>query len=87
MELEIEWKREWFLHLHTVKRSHWKSFDNRIKFLEEVKNKLKISHPRDWGKVTIKDIRKLGGGTLLNSYYKQSLFMCLKSIFRGFQFV
>lgn len=80
---EIEWKKEWFPNIPNVQKSYWISLDNRKKFLEEIAFKLKIKKPSDWGKVTKHEFRKLGGNTLISYYYSNSLFNCLKDIFKG----
>lgn len=80
--LDIHWKEEWFLKLP---QSHWKSMENRRKFLENVSVQLNIQKPSDWGKIRTQHIHELGGGALLTSYYNGSLFDCLKSIYKGFR--
>lgn len=67
--------------------AYWKSIPNRRKFLDEMKMKFKIKKPNDWGKLRIHDIRRAGGGTLLNGYYEGSLFNCLQTIYPGFYHV
>lgn len=59
---------------------------NQRNFLEEVKKKLNIKEPSDWGKITIKDMRKVGGGSLLTGYYKGSILACLRSVYKGISF-
>lgn len=81
-DLEIKWKREWFPRLA---KSQWSSTDARKNFLDEVSKKLNIKNPSDWGSVKIQTIQQLGGSGLL-SYYKGSLFICLKSIYKGLLF-
>lgn len=57
--------------------------ENCTKFLETMKNKFHIQEPRDWGKITVQQIQKNGGRTLL-LLYGNSLFACLQSIYNGF---
>ena len=57
--------------------------ENRRKFLGKLKIQLNIRKPRDWGKITIQEFEKSGGSSLLNGYYKHSLFACLESVYRG----
>jgi hypothetical protein len=56
--------------------------ENRRQFMDELKLKFNIQHPSDWGKLSKMEIKKVGGAMLL-SYYQESLFLCLKSIYRG----
>lgn len=81
--LDKEWKKEWFINTHRVKKWHWKSLENRKTFLDEVARKLSITTPSDWGKVTTHQFFKLGGGGLLNTHYRGSLFACLQSVYKG----
>lgn len=76
---DVEWKREWFSNLP---KTYWISVDNQKKFLEEIKVKLNVNHPSDWGKIQLRKIYALGGRTLLK-YYRGSLFTCLQSIYTG----
>lgn len=62
---------------------HWNSIENRKKFLDEVAVKLQIQEPKEWGKVTLRQFEKLGGISLLR-FYRKSLFLCLKDIYKGF---
>lgn len=44
---------------------------------------LHIKTPRDWGKITLSRFYDIGGGTLLSNYYKNSLYGCLQSVYKG----
>lgn len=77
---DIDWKVEWF---SKVTSSHWCSIDNQKKFLDEVAFKLNVKNPSDWGKVTTQQIHNLGGGSLLSHRYRDSLFHCLQSVYKG----
>lgn len=55
---------------------------NRKKCLDEIKIKMNIKNPKDWGKVTISQIRELGGGSLL-TYYGGSTISCLQAVYKG----
>lgn len=79
---DIEWKKEWFPYVRKFPHSYWNSFDNRRKFLDGIKLKLKIKNPSDWGEISVQEFINLGGGTLLNRY-KGSLFACLNSVYKG----
>ena len=52
----------------------------------KVKKKFNINEPQDWGKLSVRQFYKVKGGSLL-SYYKGSLFGCLKSVYTGFFFL
>lgn len=67
-----------------VPNSHWKSMENRVKFLDEIAVKLNLENPSDWGKVTLQQFREFGGSGILN-YYKGSLLNCLRSVYIGIQ--
>lgn len=74
IKIEGNWKKPF---------NFWSSMENRKLFLNELANKLDISTPSDWGKVTVKRVNKFGGGSLLTHYYKGSLFSCLQSVYKG----
>lgn len=73
-----EWKRTWFM----FPAMYWNSMENCRKYLDDVKSMLAIKEPMEWGKVTVRQIHALGGGTLL-TLYKGSLFRCLQSVYKG----
>lgn len=81
--LDIKWNREWFPNLHRFPKAHFKVMENRKKFMDDLAVTLNIKKPRDWGNITLKQIHELGGGPLLNNYYRGSLFACLQSVHRG----
>ncbi len=56
--------------------------ENHKKLLDEVSVKLNIKTPNQWGKVTRKQIRSLGGGSLLNCY-NDSIYTCLQAVYKG----
>lgn len=60
----------------SVPRSHWNSFTNRRKFVQELEKKLRIEKPEDWGKVTLLQIAGAKGDGLLFRY-KRSVFKML----------
>lgn len=80
--LEISWKREWFPNLKGVPYAYWTKLENRKEFLDRMKIKFGISEPKDWGKVTVDEICKEGGSSLL-LHFKWSLFQCLQSVYKG----
>lgn len=61
----------------------WNTKENQKRFLDEVAKKLQLKKPNDWGKVTVRQVNKMGGGTLLTTYFNGSLFACLKSVYSG----
>lgn len=71
------------MNLSNVPNLHWKSIENRKAFMSSVAEELDVKKPSDWGRVTIESIKSLGGGALLNRYYKNSLFHCLQSLYTG----
>lgn len=60
--------------------------ENQKKFLDELAMKLNIKNPSDWGKFTTRLVYELGEGSLLTSYYNNSLFTCLQSVYKGLLF-
>lgn len=63
-------------------KGHWESLENQREFFSEVATKFGIKNPEDWGKVTYKQIMKLGGSSLLNQY-SSSLLTALKTVYPG----
>jgi hypothetical protein len=55
------------------KYGNWTYLVARRAFFEWYAKQHKIVTPEDWYKVTVRDIKKHGGGTLLNYYYQGSL--------------
>lgn len=80
--LEIDWKPEWFPALRKFPQKFWRSPENRRTLLDEMKRKLEIKEPSDWGKITADEFITAGGGYILH-HYGDSLFECLKSIYSG----
>jgi hypothetical protein len=44
--------------------SYWKSIENRKNFLDEIAKKLNIKIPSDWGNITVRQFKKLGGNSV-----------------------
>lgn len=82
---DISWTKEWFEYAKIYPKNHWKDRNNQRVFLDKVAKALKITNPSDWGKITTTQIIESGGGTLLNDYYKGSLFNTLQSVYPGMQ--
>lgn len=57
--------------------------ENQRRFLEQLAAQLHIRNPSDWGKVTKKSFQKYRGGGLLR-HYKNSVFACIKSVYKGY---
>lgn len=76
--IEVEWKKDWFL----SPKGYWKNISNQSVRFESLRQQFKIKSPRDWGKVTIEQI-KLNGGDGLLSQYDYSLYNALKSTYPG----
>lgn len=74
----MEWKSEWFLR----PKGYWKSISNQSGLFDSLQRKFCIKSPKDWGKVTIEQI-KLHGGDGLLCQYDYSLFNALKSTYPG----
>jgi hypothetical protein len=74
---DIEWKKEWFL-----SGTHQSSLEAHKSFLENLKLALHIKEPKDWGKLTIREISQYGALSMLK-FYHNSLFYCLQSIYPG----
>lgn len=51
--------------------------------MDDIATKLNIKKPSDWGKLTLQQIHQFGGASLLNTYYNDSIFACLQSIYTG----
>lgn len=47
--------------------------------MDKIKEKLSIKEPRDWGRVTSKEINN----TSLLNRYKGSLYRCLQAVYQG----
>lgn len=77
---EIPWQPEWFQDLKKWK--HWDIQENRRKFFELFASRRKISELKDWGKITVMEIRESGGAGLLGRY-NDSLYSALKDSFPG----
>lgn len=85
--IEMKWNPEWFTGIRKFPKSHWKSFENRKNFVEKLASRLQIKKPSDWGKISSRTIRDIGGSTLLTNYYNNSLFACLHDVQKGVAFL
>jgi hypothetical protein len=61
---EYQWKE-----VRTKKsKGYWDNMEHQRAFLDNAAISLNIKKPEDWNSITQADIRKLGGGTLLQQY-------------------
>lgn len=65
-----------------VPRSHWLDWNNQRKFLNNLAASFDIRVPSDWGKLSIRDVERNGGRTII-SHYNNSLLHTLKSVYPG----
>jgi hypothetical protein len=63
----------------------WGDMKNRRSFFDSIAKDLNVQKLEDWYQVDKNEVSKLGGGYLLNHYYKDSLKNALKV--RGFDFI
>lgn len=63
----------------TRKRGYWKEQANRAAALKEIGERLGVREVSDWKNVQFKDIRREGGGSLMN-HYNNSVFAMLKDL-------
>ena len=57
---------------------YWNSIDNIQKFLLDVKEKLNLESIHDWNSITLKQLKQLGGSSLIQNYslYEIKCFAC-----------
>lgn len=70
---------EWF---PKVPNSYWTSKQNVKRFIDNISLKLNIRSPKEWGQVSNRLFKEVGGASLL-TYYKNSLFFCLQAVYEG----
>ena len=63
------------------------TMENQRKFMDWVKKELSIKEMQDWYRITIKDIRDLGGAGLLYSEYRNSPFLMLSTIYNEYEWL
>ena len=76
----IEWK------FNSVPNGFWSDINNRKKFLEWLKQKLKYEVMEDWYNLTTQIIKENGGITILG-YYNNSLIQMIKSYFPNYHWL
>jgi len=59
----------------------WKDLTNQHKFVENIALTLNIKTPDDWYNISVHQVYKYGGYTLLNHYYNGSLIKLLRAIY------
>lgn len=64
-------------------KSYWDQKENQRKYLEEFAKKHNIKSPLDWSFVTVEQIKKSQGNSLLDRY-GGSLVKALRAVFPGF---
>lgn len=69
--------------ISSVTRGYWLKEENQQKFLNDLAKRLQIKTPNDWGKLSVRRIKDLGGSSLL-SLNGNSLKRTLRSVFKGF---
>lgn len=67
--LDIQWKREWFLHIPIYPTYFWNSPENSRKFLEKIAIEYNVFDPVDWKRISIGLIRNKGGQVFLSSLF------------------
>lgn len=78
--VDMEWKVDWFF---KSPQSYWDSLENQQRIVSQIGSRLGITQPKDWGKVSTREFRDLGGASLLNRF-NNSLIACLQSLYEGF---
>lgn len=79
---DTNWNREWFSNLKEHPIKFWTEKETQRKFFENLSLQLRVHEPKDWGKVSTRQVIKLGGNSILR-IYGRSLFRALKHIFPG----
>lgn len=65
-----------------VRIGFWEKASNQKKFLDEFAKKNGIVFPADWGKITVRQVKRNGGNSLM-TFYEESLFHTLQSVYKG----
>lgn len=60
----------------------WNEKTNQLRFMEDLKKKLGIKNPSDWGKITLKTVSENGGRTLIK-IHGGSLLKTLQALYPG----
>lgn len=77
---------EWTPHLFSqVPHHYWKEKSSQRKFMDWISEQLGIVKQDDWFSITVDNVRKLGGMSVLNPYYNGSLYLTLKSVYPEFE--
>lgn len=75
---EFSWKFWKFSHLP---KTHWHDTNRQREFVEWLNGELGINTLDDWYMVDLRDVMKMGGSTLINSYYGGSLVKMLMALY------
>ena len=60
---------------------YWSDLENQRKFFDNLETKLNIKQPEDWYKIQGTEVYKLGGASLLKTYYGSSLPTALVAVY------
>ena len=63
-----------------VSSGYWSVRSNQIKFIRNLEEKFNIQEKEDWYKITARNIKSAGGGTLLFRYYANSPTKMIKNL-------
>ena len=79
---EIDWNKHIF-EMKSLPKHYWDSIDNQRTFFDYLYKKFGFNRLEEWYFVTNLEIKRNGGGTLLNKYHSQ-LFLILNSIYPNY---
>lgn len=71
---EVKWKNEWFNH------KYWTKMENQRKALLDFAKDYGIKEPRDWGKVSYRDLASTEIGSMISRMYNGSPSKFIKSV-------
>lgn len=80
--IETTWKEEWFVRMNNNPKGFWLNRENAKNFMEKIAKTLGVQKPSDWGRVTLDQIRKQGGASIV-SVYRGSLFRLVRNVYKG----
>lgn len=75
-------EHEWMLwRFDTVPLGYWEKLENQKEFFEWLQKELGYRNMNDWYKLSVGELNKNGGGTLLSHYYGGSLSKALQTVY------
>jgi len=77
---EVDWDKKWFKNISKVPKGHWTLKENQRTFMDNIARLYNLKNPRDWGRITVDDIKKCEGSSVLE-YYDFSLFNALQGVY------